>query len=542
MDTSDFFRKLCVGVNFDVRKFKKDAERFEIIKTKRTGEHKSVEPAQSSGTTTANVTQNQDPPEPANDKSKKKKKVGNTEAQRFEEVCRLRKSYGIKVKGSDVPYPVTCFDDLTKRYKVPAWLLNNVRSLGYAEPTPVQMQAIPAMMERRELMCCAPTGSGKTAAFLIPLVHHLKQPCKVGFRGLIVAPTRELARQTCRECLALCEGSGLRVYVLSKTDAAKRSLGTKAKFDILVTTPNRLVYLLREGIISLKCVEWLVVDESDKLFEAGQQGFRDQLAEIYRACCGAKLRRALFSATAASELEEWCRLNLDALLSIYIGPRNCATEAVEQELMFVGDESGKLTAFRDLVRKGLQPPVLVFTQSKERARELFDELIYDGINVDVIHSERTLTQRDNVIRSFRSGKIWVLICTDLMARGIDFKGVSLVLNYDVPPSVVSYVHRVGRSGRAGHRGRAVTFFTEQDVVNIRSIARVIAEAGYEVPQYLLELPRPSKNQKRDLLKRGIKRHHISTLPKDELAKQRHKRRIIERSRKQKKQKLTGDKG
>lgn len=535
MDTSDFFRKLCLGVNFDVRKFRKDAERFEVIRSK--DRHKDDDQTKSSSS--ADVTQDQDV---SGSKSRKKKKAVNNEVQRFEEVCKLRKSHGIKVKGSDVPYPVTCFDDLSRRYKVPSWLLNNVRSMGYTEPTPVQMQAIPAMMERRELMCCAPTGSGKTAAFLIPLLHHLKQPCNVGFRGLIVAPTRELARQTHLECVALSAGSGLRACILSKTGTAKKSLGKNSKYDILVTTPNRLVYLLKEGIASLKSVEWLIVDESDKLFEAGKQGFRDQLAEIYGACCGSKLRRALFSATAASELEEWCRLNLDALLSTYIGPRNSATEAVEQELLFVGDESGKLTAFRDLVKKGLQPPVLVFTQSKERARELFDELIYDGINVDVIHSERTLTQRDNVIRSFRSGKIWVLICTDLMARGIDFKGVSMVVNYDVPPSVVDYVHRVGRSGRAGRKGHAVTFFTEQDVVNMRSIARVIADAGYKVPEYLLKLPRPTKEQKRDLQKHGLPRQSICTIPKEELAKQRRKRKAIERTKRQKMRKLAVDQG
>lgn len=524
MNTCDFFRKLCVGVNFDVRKFKTDAERFEIIKAKDTttkgAENVPVEESESTLQLQCEGT------------SKKRKKSTANEQQRTEQVRHLRKSFGIKVGGSDVPDLICTFEQLTRRYGVPSWLLDNVRCLGYLEPTAVQMQAIPAMMERRELMCCAPTGSGKTAAFLIPLIHHLKQPQNVGFRGLVASPTRELARQTYRECLRLAEGSGLRVYLMSKTGTAKKRLSRRSKFDILVTTPNRLVFLLREGLLTLKSVEWLVVDESDKLFEAGQQGFRDQLAEIYAACCGSKLRRALFSATAACSLEEWCQLNLDALLTVYVGARNTATDAVEQELIFVGDESGKLTAFRDLVRQGLQPPVLVFTQSKDRARELFEELIYDGINVDVIHSERTLTQRDNVVRSFRAGKIWVLICTELMARGIDFKGVSLVVNYDVPPTMISYIHRVGRTGRAGCRGRAVTFFTEQDAVIIRSIARVVAESGCSVPEYLLELPRPTKQQKLDIARHGMKRDHISTLPKDERAKWERRRKAAQKKNQQ----------
>lgn len=146
----------------------------------------------------------------------------------------------------------------------------------------------------------------------------------------------------------------------------------------------------------------------------------------------------------------------------------------------VGREEGKLLAMRQLIAEGLRPPVLVFLQSKERAKELFHELVYDGINVDVIHAERTQEQRDAVIRQFRSGEIWVLICTDLMARGIDFKGVNMVINYDLPQSAVSYIHRIGRTGRAGRRGLAVTFFTEADMEALRSIANVVKLSGCEV--------------------------------------------------------------
>lgn len=151
----------------------------------------------------------------------------------------------------------------------------------------------------------------------------------------------------------------------------------------------------------------------------------------------------------------------------FVHCRNAATDLVEQELLFVGNESGKLVAFRNLVHKGLAPPVLVFVQSKERAQQLFSELIYDGINVDAIHADRTQMQRDNTVRSFREGKVWVLICTELMARGVDFKGVNLVVNYDFPPSAIAYIHRVGRAGRAGRKGRAITFFTTDDTANLR---------------------------------------------------------------------------
>jgi ATP-dependent RNA helicase DDX52/ROK1 len=134
----------------------------------------------------------------------------------------------------------------------------------------------------------------------------------------------------------------------------------------------------------------------------------------------------------------------------------------------VGQESGKLVAIRQLIQQGINPPVLVFVQSIERAKELFRELIYDGLNVDVIHSERTQAQRDNIVDNFRIGKIWVLISTELMSRGIDFKGVSMVINYDFPQSAASYIHRIGRTGRAGRKGKAITYFTKEDAPFVKT--------------------------------------------------------------------------
>jgi ATP-dependent RNA helicase DDX52/ROK1 len=180
-------------------------------------------------------------------------------------------------------------------------------------------------------------------------------------------------------------------------------------------------------------------------------------------------------------------------------------------LLFVGSEEGKLVAIRQLVQKGLKPPVLLFVQSIERAKELFHELIYDGINVDVIHSERTKAQvsnlasnlayhlrcalthplqRDNIIDQFRAGRIWVLISTELMARGLDFKGVNLVINYDFPQTVQSYIHRIGRTGRAGRSGEAITYFTKEDAPYLKSIVNVMRESGCEVPEWMLTMKKP----------------------------------------------------
>ncbi|XP_038128857.1 probable ATP-dependent RNA helicase DDX52 [Cyprinodon tularosa] len=434
-----------------------------------------------------------------------------------EKVNRIRAQHRINVHGSDVPDPVCSFEELQSEYHINPRVIQNLKEAGLNTPTPIQMQAIPLMMHGRELLACAPTGSGKTLAFSLPLLAHLQQPANLGFRALIISPTRELASQTYRELLRLSEGVGFRVHIIDKASLAAKKYGPQSnkKYDILVSTPNRLIYLLNQDPpgINLSSVEWLVVDESDKLFEDGKTGFREQLATIFLACSNAKVRRAFFSATCTQEVEQWCRLNLDNLVSVNIGHRNAAVETVEQELLFVGTENGKLVAMRDLIKKGFLPPMLVFVQSIERARELFHELVYEGINVDVIHAERTQQQRDNVVNSFRSGKIWVLICTALLARGIDFKGVNLVLNYDFPTSAVEYIHRIGRTGRAGHRGKAITFFTENDKPLLRSIANVIKQAGCPVPDYMIGFKKIHSKVKRRLEKKPPKRDTICTTPR-----------------------------
>ncbi|XP_069040449.1 probable ATP-dependent RNA helicase DDX52 [Lepisosteus oculatus] len=434
-----------------------------------------------------------------------------------EKVNRLRHQNRINVRGTDVPDPVATFAELAEEYQVDPRLIQNIRAAGFQTPTPIQMQAIPLMLHNREILACAPTGSGKTVAFCLPVLAHLRKPVNKGFRALVISPTRELASQTYRELLKLSEGVGFRVHMIHKGADAAKKFGPKSakKFDILVTTPNRLIYLLQQDppAVDLGNVEWLVVDESDKLFEDGKTGFRDQLATIFLACTCPRVRRAMFSATFAPDVEQWCQLNLDSMVSVSIGQRNSAAETVEQELLFVGTENGKLLAMRDLVKKGFHPPVLVFVQSIERARELFHELVYEGINVDVIHAERTQQQRDNVVSSFRAGKIWVLICTALLARGIDFKGVNLVINYDFPASAVEYIHRIGRTGRAGHRGRSITFFTEDDKPMLRSVASVIKQAGCPVPEYMIGFKKLHSKVRRRLLKKPPKRATIRTAPR-----------------------------
>ncbi|XP_006138682.2 putative ATP-dependent RNA helicase DDX52 [Pelodiscus sinensis] len=471
-------------------------------------------------------------------KGEKKPTAEKLEQLKRRKINHFRNKHKISIQGTDLPEPIATFEQLQAEYKIHPKIMQNIQAAGFQVPTPIQMQAIPVMLHSRELLASAPTGSGKTLAFSIPILTHLKQPMNKGFRALIISPTRELASQTHRELVKLSEGTGFRIHMIHKATEATKKFGPKSsqKFDILVTTPNRLIYLLKQDppAISLTRVEWLVVDESDKLFEDGKSGFRDQLASIFLACTSHVVKRALFSATFAYDVEQWCKLNLDNVILVSVGARNSAAETVDQELLFVGSETGKLLAMRDLVKKGFAPPVLVFVQSIERAKELFHELIYEGINVDVIHADKTQQQRDNVVHSFRAGKIWVLICTALLARGIDFKGVNMVINYDFPSSAVEYIHRIGRTGRAGHTGKAVTFFTEDDKPLLRSVANVIQRAGCPVPDYIKTFHKLQSKQKKKLIKKPLERERICTTPQYLLEKAKKKKKIIQKNIKEKK--------
>ncbi|KAL9884101.1 LOW QUALITY PROTEIN: DExD-box helicase 52 [Glossina fuscipes fuscipes] len=448
---------------------------------------------------------------------KKKKKVAKlTDAEREKQleekmVESLRRNQ-ITVLGKNIPPPFTTFEELHTTYNVSKNLVRNLMNCNYSQPTPIQMQAITIMLKGRSLMACAPTGSGKTIAFLTPIINDLKVPKKIGFRALILAPTRELAQQI-RECVRLCE-TCLKIQLLGNLIKVKVS-ESGLKFDILISTPNRVRFLLQQEppLLDLKSVEWFVLDEADRLMEEGKNHFKEQLDDILAACSKSDKKMALFSATYTVAVAKWAIKNVKNLARVNIGA-NAATRNVKQELFFVGSESGKLLAVRDLVRSGLKPPVLIFVQSKER-KQLFEELLYDGINVDIIHADRTQQQRDNNT-SFREGHIWILICTELMSRGNDFKGVNLVINYDFPPSTISYVHRIGRTGRAGRIGKAITSFTQDDKARIRSIAEIIKNYR-EVPEFMLNMKKASMEGKK-LANFAPKREDISTKIKPEVAK------------------------
>ncbi|KAJ9590059.1 hypothetical protein L9F63_016821, partial [Diploptera punctata] len=276
MDSEDIFRKLTVGAKFDFKRFSNDAVKLkkekdetlekaqenvdEVHITPKSEDRVSDEELTLLGTMKAfgeGVVKRK------KRKLDKKEVTEEKRAQQEEEQVRhFRNLNRISVIGSAVPPPVDSFQKLQEDFNISPTLLQNVLASGYTEPTPIQMQAIPIMLQDRQIFACAPTGSGKTAAFLIPIIHQLKKPMKLGFRAVIVSPTRELASQTYRECVRLSEGTGLRCHIINKTKQAANKFGPQSsqKFDILVTTPNRLVYLLQEDppSLSLNNIKWCI--------------------------------------------------------------------------------------------------------------------------------------------------------------------------------------------------------------------------------------------------------------------------------------------
>lgn len=446
---------------------------------------------------------------------------------------KFRKLYKSNVTGNEIPLPIGSFQDLTERFQLDAKLLNNLILSNFTEPTPIQCESIPTALTNRDLIACAPTGSGKTLAYLIPLIQMVK-PSK-NITGLVVSPTNELAIQIFENLEILNKGKKLKIAILSRALASKLSnnIINSSKYDIIISTPLRLIDLVNQNFIDLTSVEYLILDEADKLFD---QNFIQQTDDILSNCKNPQIKKSMFSATIPSNIEEIANSIMKDPIRIIIGSKEAASNTIEQKLEFTGNEDGKLIAIRQLLQNGeFKPPIIIFLQSIHRAKALFHELLYDKLNVDVIHAERTPKQREQVIERFKSGDIWVLITTDVIARGVDFHGVNMVINFDVPQSAQAYVHRIGRTGRNGKKGRAITFFTKEDEQTVKPIVNVMLQSGCEdgIPSWMLNISKLSKNQKKNIKNHGIKRREISTVPKIVKHKRKQRQEMIEASKRRK---------
>eukprot|EP01061_Rhynchopus_euleeides_P009251 TRINITY_DN18384_c0_g2_i1.p1 TRINITY_DN18384_c0_g2~~TRINITY_DN18384_c0_g2_i1.p1 ORF type:complete len:606 (+),score=262.00 TRINITY_DN18384_c0_g2_i1:227-2044(+) len=402
----------------------------------------------------------------------------------------LRKENHIKASGNKLPPPATDFKQILAWYGIPDHISKNLLERGFVTPTPIQMQGLPCLLEGRDFIGVAPTGSGKTLTFLLPMLARLKRPKSTGLRGLILSHSKELAAQSERELRYLCRGKswGIQTMASSKAGVGKR--------DVLCTTPGRLNSFIEEQGLTLDKVEYIVFDEADQLFDTSHDTFYEVMKSTLDKCTLESRQVAVLCATLPEKCEGIIRSFLRDPLRVMIGTRASASKNVEQRLEYCGKESGKKEALKQLLQRGITPPVLVFVQSIDRAKDLYSELLVMDVRVAAIHSDRTAEQRDKCVRDFRLGKINVLICTELMARGVDFKGVATVLNYDFPTSIQSYVHRVGRTGRAGHQGVAITLWTDDDRPLLRSVSHIIKSSGGEVADWMLSISKKFGKKRR----------------------------------------------
>lgn len=364
-------------------------------------------------------------------------------------------------------------------------LLRALQELGYDEPTPVQRQAIPAVLAGRDLMAAAQTGTGKTAGFALPLLHRLTMAGAVapqGVRCLVLAPTRELAEQVYTSFRKYGSHVPLRLGVAYGGVAIEPQVNKLKKgLDVLVATPGRLLDLQRQGALSLGQLETLVLDEADRMLDLG---FAADLDAVF-AALPPQRQTLLFSATFPEAIRALaCRLLRDPV-SVQASPANAAAKTVRQ-LVVTTDKKSKPDLFLHLLRERGWDQVLVFAKTRKGVDQLVGVLQQEGIRADAIHGDKPQPARQRALERFKARDVQILVATDVAARGLDIANLPLVVNHDLPTVAEDYVHRIGRTGRAGASGEAISLVCADEVDLLRAIETVIRQvlpreeiAGFE---------------------------------------------------------------
>jgi ATP-dependent RNA helicase RhlE len=357
-------------------------------------------------------------------------------------------------------------------------LLAALTSEGYTTPTPIQIQAIPHVMAGHDLQGIAQTGTGKTAAFALPILHRLmaqnKGPAPRSCRVLVLAPTRELAGQIAESFRAYGKNTKLRVALMfGGVPKPRQSRAIASGVDVLVATPGRLLDHLNDRAVRLDQTEILVLDEADHMLDLG---FIVPIRKI-AAMLPVKRQTLFFSATMPKEIGTLANQLLHNPVHVAVAPVATTVERVEQGVIFV-DGAGKRNLLTDLLRNdranaGEMGRTLVFTRTKHGADKVVKHLEQVGVQADAIHGNKSQPQRERALAAFRSGQVKVLVATDIAARGIDVDGVTHVINFDLPNVPESYVHRIGRTARAGATGIAISFCDAQERAFLRDIEKLI---------------------------------------------------------------------
>src|ERR1051325_4031966 len=357
-------------------------------------------------------------------------------------------------------------------------VLEGIKAMGYVEPTPIQLRAIPLIMAGQDVIGSAQTGTGKTAAFALPMLTKLGGPTG-RVRALILEPTRELAAQVETAIRDFARFTRLRVAVVfGGVGYGKQNEALQGGADIIVATPGRLLDHMQEGRARLDAVEFLVLDEADRMLD---MGFLPDVKRIVQKCPGHR-RTMLFSATIPPEIQTLISWAMKNPQTVEIGARRSPAETVKHVIYPVAERQ-KLDLLLALLDEVHYDSVIVFCRTKDRADHVARLLKKNNHAVAVLHSNRTQREREQALRGFREGRYEVLVATDIASRGLDIADVSHVVNYDVPQHPEDYIHRIGRTGRMEAAGDAFTLMVAEDVRHVNAIERFITQ---KIPRVKLE--------------------------------------------------------
>jgi len=410
-------------------------------------------------------------------------------------------------------------------------LLDAINDLGYTEPTLVQTRAIPLVLGKKDVFATAQTGTGKTAAFALPILQKLRKSVQgKGIRAIILSPTRELSIQIHDDIAALSKYMDIKTTILvGGKDLQKQREALKNGTEIVIATPGRLLEHIENGL-SLKDVEVFVLDEADRMLD---MGFTKDIRKIH-PLLPKRHQTLLFSATFSDKVRKLSKLILTKPAFIETAKQNTTVDTINQ-VAYLVDTARKAELLAYLIGSRNFPQVLVFTRTKVSADALAEELKKDGLKCGVIHGDRTKANRLKTLNQFKEGKIRVLVATDIASRGLDIEELPYVINYELPSIPEDYVHRVGRTGRAGREGEAISLIDIYEKYDIKDIEKLI---GQKIPQETVEDFEPDPNiRRKDVDEVKLKAEH----KKPENKRVRHYNKNtskIEKKRNTKKRKTT----
>ncbi|KAK4558271.1 hypothetical protein RGQ29_007852 [Quercus rubra] len=423
-----------------------------------------------------------------------------------QDVAEYRKSLAIRVSGFDVPRPIKAFED--SGFSVQ--LMNAIKKQGYEKPTSIQCQALPIVLSGRDVIGIAKTGSGKTAAFVLPMIVHIMDQPEIGKEegpiGVICAPTRELAHQIFLEAKKFSKSHGIRVSAvyggMSKLEQFKE---LKAGCEIVVATPGRLIDMIKMKALTMLRATYLVLDEADRMFDLG---FEPQIRSIVGQIRPDR-QTLLFSATMPRKVEKLAREILTDPVRVTVGEVGMANEDITQVVHVIPSDAEKLPWLLEqlpgMIDNG---DVLVFASKKTTVDEIESQLVQKAFKVAALHGDKDQASRMEILQKFKSGVYHVLIATDVAARGLDIKSIKSVVNFDIARDMDMHVHRIGRTGRAGDKdGTAYTLITQKEARFAGELVNSLIAAGQNVSMELMDLAMKDGRfrSKRDARKGGGKK-------------------------------------